>query len=596
MNGPFYSTTPEELMALRLQLLRNGYHPIPVRGKAPALANWQNCSNGSPEMIQRWARSLRDATNTGLLTGPIAGVDIDVLDDELSTKLVALAFKLLGLSSLRRIGRAPKVLLLYRMESSHAKIATPDLFFGDNPADKETKAKVEVLLVGQQVVVHGIHPDTRAPYVWTDRSPFDTPIGEVPLVTAELLRRFVNEAEQILRNAGARTEQDIKGNRTDGNHREGAADTFQQANKPSRERVEELLAYIPNDRSYDDWVNIGFAIYDALSAGGCDIWEKWSATSEKNEPDFTAKKWPSFAPEKRSANKRAITYKTLYWEARKNGWREADNESVLNELNEKYFVTKEGGKTWVVTFELEHKRRILTYMKFGDFTNLYMNRLVRVEVKNKTPQYIPAGKWWLQHPQRRQYDGLIFEPGNPAPTMDNRFNLWRGWGVEAKPGDWSLMREHIRLVLASGDTERFEYIMRWLAWAVQNPGRQAEVALVFKGKRGTGKGTLGNCMLTLFGQHSRHVSSAKHLAGNFNAHLRDTCFLFGDECYWPGDKQAEGTLKRLLTEPTLLIEAKGRDAVTVPNHLHVLLSSNEDWVVPAGENERRFFMCHVSEA
>jgi hypothetical protein len=103
-------------------------------------------------------------------------------------------------------------------------------------------------------------------------------------------------------------------------------------------------------------------------------------------------------------------------------------------------------------------------------------------------------------------------------------------------------------------------------------------------------------MLTLFGQHSRHVSSAKHLAGNFNAHLRDTCFLFGDECYWPGDKQAEGTLKRLLTEPTLLIEAKGRDAITVPNYLHVLLSSNEDWVVPAGENERRFFMNHVSEA
>ena len=103
-------------------------------------------------------------------------------------------------------------------------------------------------------------------------------------------------------------------------------------------------------------------------------------------------------------------------------------------------------------------------------------------------------------------------------------------------------------------------------------------------------------MLKLFGQHSRHVSSAKHLAGNFNAHLRDTCFLFGDECYWPGDKQAEGTLKRLLTEPTLLIEAKGRDAVTVPNHLHVLLLSNEDWVVPAGENERRFFMSHVSEA
>jgi hypothetical protein len=451
MNGPFHSARPEELIALRLQVRDNGYHPIPVCGKVPGIAAWQNCTNVSSGTIQQWSRSHRDCTNMGILTGKTVGVDIDVLDDELSEKLVARAFELLGPSSLRRIGRAPKTLLLYRIATSQGKMATPDLFFGDDASNKEAKAKVEILLVGQQVVVHGIHPDTRAPYVWTDRSPFDTPIDEVPLVAPERLQQFVNEADQILRDAGARAAEEIRGNKTNGNHREGAADASQQTNKPSRKRVEELLAYIPNDRSYDDWVNIGFAIYDALGVSGCDVWEKWSATSEKNEPDFTAKKWPSFAPEKRSANKRAITYKTLYWEARKNGWREADNESVLNELNEKYFVTKEGGKTWVVTFELEHKRLILTYMKFGDFTNLYMNRLVRVEAKNKTPQYIPLGRWWLQHPQRRQYDGLIFEPGNPAPSIDNRFNLWRGWGLEAKPGEWSLMREHIRLVLAAGD-------------------------------------------------------------------------------------------------------------------------------------------------
>jgi hypothetical protein len=100
----------------------------------------------------------------------------------------------------------------------------------------------------------------------------------------------------------------------------------------------------------------------------------------------------------------------------------------------------------------------------------------------------------------------------------------------------------------------------------------------------------------MFGQHSLQVSNAKHLVGNFNAHMRDTCFLFGDECYWPGDKQAEGTLKRLITEPTLFIEAKGRDAITVPNYLHVMLASNEQWIVPAGENERRYFLNAVSEA
>jgi Family of unknown function (DUF5906) len=102
-------------------------------------------------------------------------------------------------------------------------------------------------------------------------------------------------------------------------------------------------------------------------------------------------------------------------------------------------------------------------------------------------------------------------------------------------------------------------------------------------------------MCRIFGQHAVHISSADHLAGRFNAHLRDACLLFADESYWPGDKRAEGTLKRLITEPDLLIEPKGRDAVTARNMLHVMMASNEDWIVPAGEHERRFAVFDVSK-
>jgi hypothetical protein len=102
-------------------------------------------------------------------------------------------------------------------------------------------------------------------------------------------------------------------------------------------------------------------------------------------------------------------------------------------------------------------------------------------------------------------------------------------------------------------------------------------------------------MCRIFGQYAVHISSIEHLAGRFNAHLRDTCLVFADEAYWPGDKKAEGTLKRLITEPTLFIEAKGLDGVTVDNMLHVLMASNSDWVVPTGEHERRFAVFQVSE-
>jgi uncharacterized protein DUF5906 len=67
-----------------------------------------------------------------------------------------------------------------------------------------------------------------------------------------------------------------------------------------------------------------------------------------------------------------------------------------------------------------------------------------------------------------------------------------------------------------------------------------------------------------------------------------------DEAYWPGDKSAEGSLKRMITEPTLFIERKGVDGHEVPNALKIVMATNEGWAVPAGIDERRFAVFEVS--
>ena len=96
-------------------------------------------------------------------------------------------------------------------------------------------------------------------------------------------------------------------------------------------------------------------------------------------------------------------------------------------------------------------------------------------------------------------------------------------------------------------------------------------------------------------QHSLHISTAEDLTGKFNDHLRQCCFLFGDECYAPQDRRAEGQIKRVITESTLFIEPKGRGKFRVPNMLHCMLASNHDWVVPAGPHERRYMVEKVAE-
>lgn len=83
--------------------------------------------------------------------------------------------------------------------------------------------------------------------------------------------------------------------------------------------------------------------------------------------------------------------------------------------------------------------------------------------------------------------------------------------------------------------------------------------------------------------------------GNFNGHL-EHCLMFTlDEASWAGDKAAEGILKDLITGKEHIIERKGLEPYAVDNHTRVVIIGNEDWVVPASEDERRFAVFGVAD-
>ena len=71
-------------------------------------------------------------------------------------------------------------------------------------------------------------------------------------------------------------------------------------------------------------------------------------------------------------------------------------------------------------------------------------------------------------------------------------------------------------------------------------------------------------------------------------------FLFADEAFYAGDKSHVGVLKALITEPTLTVEAKYKNAAQVPNFTHIMMASNESWVVPVSLDARRFLVLLTS--
>jgi hypothetical protein len=267
----------------------------------------------------------------------------------------------------------------------------------------------------------------------------------------------------------------------------------------------------------------------------------------------------------------------------------------LRELNDRHAVIKSiGGKCRILCEGRDPvlSRRTISFQSFQDFLNAYSNRQVSW-LEGGKPQSCRLGQWWTNSMHRRQYDTVVFAPGM---DVNGAYNLWSGFSVDPKPGDCTLFLDHILKNLCKSDKKNYDYLLRWMALAVQRPAKQGHVAVVLRGNRGTGKSIFANIFGYLFGNHYLRVSNAKHVTGSFNAHLQDCVVLFADEAFAASDKRAEAVLKTLVTEEMLTVEPKGVDAHMAPNFLHMIMASNEEWVIPAGLDERRFFVLDVGES
>lgn len=274
-------------------------------------------------------------------------------------------------------------------------------------------------------------------------------------------------------------------------------------------------------------------------------------------------------------------------------------EEWIDWMNRKHAVIGNmGGKCRVIeeVYHRQLKRTLLSSQAVYDFQQRYQH--IKVTIPSPTVRgrnlELPLGAFWIDHCRRRYFDRMEFCPQDDAPP--NIYNMWKGFGVVAAPGDCGLLVTHIFENVCNKNEECFEYLLNWFARGVQFPWLPGYTAVVLRGAMGAGKGVVINAYGHLFGRHYMSITDTRHLVGNFNMHLQDCCVLFADEAFYAGDKKNESSLKALITEPTLTIEGKGLQVVSSPNNLHILMASNSDWVVPVSMEDRRFFVLDVSSA
>lgn len=278
-------------------------------------------------------------------------------------------------------------------------------------------------------------------------------------------------------------------------------------------------------------------------------------------------------------------------------------DPLLLQMNDRHAVIGNiGGKCVVIEEVDDHlklhngqtfNRTKLTMSSFDSINQRYLNKKVKVgTTKEGADVVMPLGKYWLQHPMRRQYDTMRF-----MPLLDKEgvYNLWRGFAYEAIPGNCDLYLQHVKENVCGGNEIVYEYLIYWMARVIQEPATAGEVAIVLRGGKGTGKGFFARSFGKLFGRHFMHIANAKHLVGNFNAHLQDCVLLYADEAFFAGDKSHESVLKMLITEDILPIEKKGYDVEAAPNFVHLIMASNDPHVIRATGDERRYLVLDMGE-
>lgn len=295
-------------------LLESGYRILPLvphekrpgrytGGRWTGLTDWSKHCDRDTTSNELDVWTGWPGAGIGIACGNVVAVDIDVSDAGAADAIEALAHERFGRTPLVRFGLPPKRILVYRAETPFPSLRRPP---------------VEVLGHGSQFVAYGFHPVTRKAYSWRDDEPGLVPVAELPAVTEDAVRAFLELADQCV-------PAELHPVRLCGDARGPLGPRTPDELRGTRRGIELALAHLKNeDVPYDDWIRIGYALKGALGEGGRDLWRAWSATSKKGDAAATERAWRGMKLETLRSGAG-----TIYKLAQDRGW-EPEPDVVLN--------------------------------------------------------------------------------------------------------------------------------------------------------------------------------------------------------------------------------------------------------------------------
>jgi hypothetical protein len=553
--------------------------PIPNGRKAPEVKDWVTRTFDVGD--------FQADDNIGIRLGEPSGHLVDV---DLDCAEAVKAAPEIMLPTPRRHGRQS-------VGTSHYWYIAKGIEKSERWLDTDGKVLVELRSTGGQTVVPAsTHPSGEKLFWIIDGQPSDLPGDPPPTVEAELLRlaaRSTATAALLARHW------------PDGSRHVAARDVagFLAARGLAAKEIEDIVrvaATIAGDDEIEDRARVARDTVSTFDAGGKTTGGPTLEASVGAEVVKLLIKW--------YGNNTAVF------------------DGLVTEMNAHRFGARVG-KDYVYGLETEHG---VVFQPARSLFEEFANQRVKIgtkkvkgkdadgkETTSEVPTYRTKFEIWREHPKKRSYRTVGFWPP-PLTCHEKDYNLWTGFAVKpllpeddshrssqdtlrewadqhAKAG-CQLYLDMMFEVICGSNQEHYDYLLKWMAFTCQQPGIPIEVSVTMKGELGTGKGTFARIFGSMFGRHFTHLDRTEQLAGKFNAAISGKVVVFADEAFFAGDKKDLGSLKRLISEPTLAVERKGIDVVEENNCIHLIMATNNEHAHQASFKERRFFTIEVSSA
>ncbi|HWH75564.1 MAG TPA: primase-helicase family protein, partial [Methylibium sp.] len=206
-------------------------------------------------------------------------------------------------------------------------------------------------------------------------------------------------------------------------------------------------------------------------------------------------------------------------------------------------------------------------------------------------------RMWLEHPARKTVlpEQVGFDPaGTNAQVV---CNLWGGWPTVPKQGECSALLRILEHLCSREDRPRevYNWVLRWLAFAIQHPGAKMQTALLIHGPEGTGKNTVFGAVRQAYGRYGFTFTQVE-LESQFNGIFSGKLFGIGNEVVSRAELyHQQGRMRNMITEGEWPINEKNLPARMEQNHCNMVFFSNRIDIAKLDPDDRRYCVIWTPE-